>query len=392
MVLRNLYHPDFNEPVDVTIHQQRIANVVSARKDNEQRSIHFDNAMLFPGLINSHDHLDFNLFPNLGNPTYSNYREWAGFIHQHYKQEIQEVLSVPKSLRTQWGIYKNLLCGVTTVINHGDPLLIEDALINVVQPAKNLHSVGFEKGWKLKLNHPLKWKHPYVIHIGEGIDDTAYREINQLLNWNLLNKKLIGVHGISMTGEQASRFSALVWCPVSNYYMFGTTANIRDLKYHTEILFGTDSTLTAHWNIWEHLRAARSMKKLNDSELFDALTLKAAGMWKLDCGNLVAGRVADIVVAERKTLDDFYSNFYTLAPEDILLVICGGQIRLFDESLLHQTNQFIVLSNFSIININGKVKYVAGNLPALLNQISSYYPNVTFPVTAVQPLHHDQSC
>ncbi|HEY1165598.1 MAG TPA: hypothetical protein VGE90_10535, partial [Chitinophaga sp.] len=29
--------------------------------------LHFDNCIAFPGLINSHDHLDFDLFPQLGN-------------------------------------------------------------------------------------------------------------------------------------------------------------------------------------------------------------------------------------------------------------------------------------------------------------------------------------
>jgi cytosine/adenosine deaminase-related metal-dependent hydrolase len=392
MILGNLCHRDFKEPVDVIIHEQEIAKVVPAGKANEQPQIYFDNAIVFPGLINSHDHLDFNLFPNLGNRTYGNYREWAGFIHQHYQKEINEVLSIPKYLRTQCGIYKNLLCGVTTVVNHGDPLMVGDAPINVVQPVNNLHSVGFEKQWKLKLNHPLRRKHPYVIHIGEGVDAVAYREINQLLNWNLLNKKLIGVHGLSMTAQQASSFSALVWCPVSNQYMFNATANIHELKHHTPILFGTDSTLTAHWNIWEHLKAARATAQLQDEELFDALTIIAAKIWKLNCGNIAASSVADLVVAHRKTAGSFYSNFYALEPEDILLVICKGQIRLFDESLLDQLNQFILPEDFSAININSKVKYVVGNLPALLNQVASYHQNVSFPVTAAQPLYHDQSC
>lgn len=392
MILGNLCHRDFEEPVDVIIHEQAIAKVVPAGKPDEQSGVNFDNAIVFPGLINSHDHLDFNLFPNLGNRTYANYTEWARFIHQHYQKEISDVLSIPKYLRAQWGIYKNLLCGVTTVVNHGDPLLIEDALINVVQPVNNLHSVGFEKHWKLKLNYPLRRKQPYVIHIGEGVDDLAYREISQLLSWNLLKKKLIAVHGVSMTPEQASRFSALVWCPVSNQYMFNAMANIHELKHQTSILFGTDSTLTAHWNIWEHLRAARATAQLQDSELFQSLTTTAARIWKLNCGNIAAGSFADLVVARRKTTGSFYSNFYALEPEDIFLVIWKGQIRLFDENLLDQLSRFILPEDFSAIHVKGKMKYVAGDLPALLNKVSSYHQNVNFPITADQPLYHDQSC
>src|SRR5437868_3648299 len=81
--------------------------------------------LAFPGLINSHDHLDFNLFPPLGNRKYNNYVEWGEDIHAQNKQEIAAVLKIPQSLRTQWGVYKNLLNGITTVVNHGQQLQVD---------------------------------------------------------------------------------------------------------------------------------------------------------------------------------------------------------------------------------------------------------------------------
>src|ERR1700744_537954 len=78
-------------------------------------SIELDGAIAFPGLINSHDHLDFNLFPSLKNRAYSNYTEWGKDIHEQNKGIINAVLKIPKALRVQWGVYKNLLSGVTTV-------------------------------------------------------------------------------------------------------------------------------------------------------------------------------------------------------------------------------------------------------------------------------------
>src|SRR5690348_8169186 len=61
----------------------------------------FDDALVFPGLINSHDHLDFNLFPQLGNRLYDSYTEWGKHIHFHHKTEINQVLQVPLELREQ---------------------------------------------------------------------------------------------------------------------------------------------------------------------------------------------------------------------------------------------------------------------------------------------------
>ena len=67
------------------------------------------------------------------------------------KQTINAVLKIPKHLRTQWGLYKNLLNGVTTVINHGERLNITDALITVLQENYSLHSIQFEKNWRIKI-------------------------------------------------------------------------------------------------------------------------------------------------------------------------------------------------------------------------------------------------
>jgi hypothetical protein len=86
---------------------------------SDETVINFDDAIAFPGLINSHDHLDFNLFPSLGEKLYQNYTEWGKQIHQDYSNEIAAILKIPTSLRERWGIYKNLICGVTTVVNHG---------------------------------------------------------------------------------------------------------------------------------------------------------------------------------------------------------------------------------------------------------------------------------
>jgi cytosine/adenosine deaminase-related metal-dependent hydrolase len=143
MILNNVTTIGGTSPANVQI---RNGKMVSAGKDLAAGALQltFDNALAFPGLINAHDHLDFNLFPSLGNKTYNNYTEWGGFLHKSYKKEIDAVLKVPLDLRVRWGMFKNLLCGVTTVINHGEWLNIKDPVINVEQ-GKCLHSVHFEK-------------------------------------------------------------------------------------------------------------------------------------------------------------------------------------------------------------------------------------------------------
>ncbi len=355
----------------------------SEEEYEKMHSIFFNNAIAFPGLINSHDHLDFNLFPSLKNKIYNNYTEWGKDIHQNNKNEITKVLSVPKQVRTQFGIYKNLLNGFTTVVNHGEHLKIENDLVNVFQKTYCMHSVGFEKRWRWKLNNPLKNKWPVAMHIGEGKDEVSHDEISKLIQWNIFRKKIVGIHGVAMDYEQAAYFHALVWCPASNYFLLNKTAAIDFLKDKTNILFGSDSTLTSGWNIWEQIRLARKEKMLTDEELFDTLVSKPATVWGLGkIGEIKNEYYADIVIAKKKDRLNDYDAFFLLNPEDILMVIYGGNIQLFDGEIKNQLEKSnIDFRNFSKISLNGREKYVKGNLPELINEVKKYYSEAALPIS-----------
>jgi len=382
MILQNVKMIGNDEPVNIQINNGTIASIYSAsHKKKAGNSLTFDNAQIFPGLINSHDHLDFNLFPQLGDKTYHNYTEWGNHIHENYKEEIARVLNIPVMLRAQWGVFKNLLCGVTTVVNHGEPSGIDNEPITVFEKTQCIHSVGFEKNWTAKLNNPFKWNLPVNIHVGEGTDKISEQEIDWLIKWNLLHRKLIGTHGVAMTESQAKKFKALIWCPESNYFLLNATAPIDLLSKHTSILFGTDSTLTGNWNIWDHLQLARKTKLLTDEQLYATLNINPSKTWQLNTGEIAIGKNADLIITKQQNGKHGLDTFFATTPEDILLVMHNGNIRLFDESLKMQTEHS---DSFSKIYMNGAGKYVQGDLPALIQEIEGFYPAVQFPVTIKQ--------
>lgn len=379
MLLTNLRSIQHQDMVNISIEGNMISAVTASSKNENAESISFEQATVFPGLINSHDHLDFNCFPMLGNRQYRNYTIWGKHIHTAYKKEINEVLRVPENLRVLWGMYKNLLAGVTTVVNHGAVLKIKDPLINIIQDVQNLHSVSYQKQWKWKLNNPFRKNETCVIHVGEGVDDKSSAEIDALLKWNLLNRKLVGIHAVAMNKVQAEKFNAIVWCPGSNDFLLGNTADIKNLKAATAVIFGTDSTLTGHWNIWEHLRLARTKKMVTDEELFSMVTTTAAKTWKLNNGLISAGKDADIVIA--RTAGSRWDDLYNIDPASILMVIQQGKIRLFDKELLHELDRKgFDLRPFNPVGLHGAEKYVEGKLPALMETIRQYYPGAAFPL------------
>jgi cytosine/adenosine deaminase-related metal-dependent hydrolase len=351
-----------------------------AVSSSQENIIEFENAIAFPGLINSHDHLDFNLFPQLGNRIYNNYVEWGDDIHEKDKATINSILTIPKKLRIQWGVYKNLLNGVTTVVNHGEKLDIPNNIITVFQNSYSLHSVKLERGWKYQLNSPFAKKYPFSIHVGEGTDIDSHDEIDEVIKWNVLKRKIVGIHGVAMDERQAISFHALVWCPDSNFFLLGTTAAVNKLKTATNILFGTDSTVSANWNIWQQLRTARATKLLTDTELINTISTTPAAIWKLNnTGTIKESNYADIVIAKEKTNTDTTDAFFAVNPEDILLVLHKGYIAFFDESLLPQLKN-ISVGNYSKIFINKTPKYIIGDLPSLIKEIKKYNRNSFFPI------------
>jgi len=388
MWLNNLRFPGEEPARDILVEGMAIVDSRASSEGGDD-GLSFDGALVFPGLINSHDHLDFNLFPALANGVYADYRDWGRDIHTINKSTIDAVLQIPQPLRVLWGVYKNLLNGFTTVVNHGVRLNVPLGLVTVFQDCHNLHSVGFERNWRWKLNRPLRDHHPFVLHTGEGTDGRSEREIDQLLRWNLFRRPLIGVHGVAMTEEQAAAFRALVWCPASNYSLLNRTAPIAKLKRRVPIVFGTDSTLTAGWNSWAQIRQARNEGAMTDAELLATLTTAPAAVWRLaNRGELAKGSRADLVIARPKggTAGSAYDAgtqsgmdaFFGLDPEDLLLVLHEGRILLFDVSI----RDMLMEAGMGDLDFDftrcGR-KYIVGDVPGLMAEIKDYYPAARFP-------------
>ncbi|HEV7780204.1 MAG TPA: hypothetical protein VGO58_03010 [Chitinophagaceae bacterium] len=366
MVLHDVMFHEGDETQHLLVRNGIIESVSSDRgtlnKETCKR-LEFDGAIFLPGFVNSHDHLDFNCYPQLGNRIYSNYTGWGPDIQSTHAATIKEVQSIPLALRIQWGLYKNLFNGFTTVVNHGAKLDIPDKLIDVIQECSSLHSPAFEKNWKWKLNNPFNRKGPVIMHMGEGTDKAASDEIDEVIHANKTWRKIVAVHGVAMKEEQAEKLAGLVWCPASNYFLLNKTAPVDKLKKKTTVVFGTDSTLTAAWNCREHFQLAMKDNMITEKELLAMLAGKPAGLWKIK----EAGTKANLLVVKKNT------SIFNLGPEDILLVMQNGQIRLIDEMIGYKPE------GFTRVHLNDTIKYVQGDPAGLAKDIKQFYPELLTP-------------
>jgi hypothetical protein len=332
--------------------------------------------LAFPGLTNAHDHLEFNNFPLLGRRHYRDYKEWGTDIHQHFSEEINHILKIPVELRIGWGIVKNLLNGVTCVVHHGGYHdFIKQTGYPVVLRYQYLHSIGLDKRWKMKLNLP--WFHKdLMIHIGEGVTVEISKEIDDLIEWNWMRRKLIGIHAIPITADQARHFKAIVWCPDSNLFLYGKSPQIDKIREQTTVLFGTDSAVSASSNLWEQLRIARSLGMLSDEELFDAMTVNSQKAFHLT----PADSSGNWVIARRKH-QDIWESFYNLNPEDILLVSIKNEIVLADAIY----EDCIAKDQFRAIQVNSTTKRLPTQWAEVINQLEKAGISIPLNIASIYP-------
>ncbi|MDE1150340.1 MAG: hypothetical protein PW843_27650 [Azospirillaceae bacterium] len=273
------------------------------------------DCIAFPGLVNSHDHLAFSCYPPMGDPPYDDFLGWSRDV-QADRALVTRIEAIPAPLRLQVGLLKNLLWGVTAVADHGGAAI--DGPIRVLAPYQDLHSPELAAPWRW-----LAGLGPAVAHLAEGVTADSRRRALAFLKGNLLHRAVAGVHGVSLEGDDFRHLAALVWCPASNLFLFGRTADAATALRHTRLLFGTDATISAPGTLWDHLRQARG--RVADADLFASLTSHAARFWR--------HRAPDDLVIARRAADHPWDAFYALRPADILLVVRAGQPMLVDDRL-----------------------------------------------------------
>ena len=120
----------------------------------------------------------------------------------------------------------------------------------------------------------------------------------------------------------------LVWCPSTNLYLLGETAEVQDWFAMGKLSLGSDSLLTADGDLLDELRAAYATRQLASEELFHCVTDHAAKLLGLsEVGDLKGGMKAD-VLALYKTSDDPYLMLLQAQRGDIAWVMREGNIVL----------------------------------------------------------------
>lgn len=295
----------------------------------------FKNHFLYPGLINAHDHLEMNLYPLMGKPPYQNYTEWAKDIYKPKESPVKEIESVAIEDRLLWGGIKNLISGVTTVIHHNPwhRVLSKKKFPVRVLETTWAHSLAFEKDVQRKFSEGIK---PFVIHAAEGIDELAQKEIPTLNEMGLLKQNTVLIHAVGLN-ETATKLidqrkSSVIWCPSSNFFLFGRTLPLKDIKDKVKMALGSDSTMTGPATLLDEMRMAGTSGLALQQDIYEMVTSMPAQIFQAEAPEIKIGKTADFWISPIIE-KDYVQNIFDIHSKDIDGVFVNGELRYGDSEL-----------------------------------------------------------
>jgi hypothetical protein len=332
--------------------------------------------LIFPGLINAHEHLHVNTVPPLktGAPFPNSYA-WIAAFQAHFQEPaVIAALQVPKALRLRHGALKNLLAGTTFVVHH-DPW--HPALDATNFPVALLRDYG----WSYALGWPgygppaqqsfaaTPADRPWLIHLAEGTDAIAQAELAQLDQLGCLAANSVLVHGVGLREQDVDRViasdAAVVWCPTSNRSLLGRSLDPRRLCAAGRLALGSDSRLSGARDLLDEMRGIAVRGELSPAQLLGLVTTQAARILRQPTrGSLAPGMPADLVIVEDRGGEA--RSLVGIERSQIRAVVRDGVPRIADPDF---AEWFAATGMEAVpVMLDGKPKLLAGPLaePALL--------------------------
>lgn len=318
---------------------------------------------IYPGLIELHNHLGYNMLPLWEVPQrYSNRNVWRNDF-THYLPEVgwpATVLGKNTDLDYQRAIVRYVECrslfgGVTTAQGlSGNGEYYKGLVRNVEAPLDtawpkaegqtlDYRSQEIEATLLPKLQQPR----PFFYHLSEGTDDDALQRFLDLncgaKGW-AINGNLIPIHCVALRPEHLQRLAAaagMVWSPLSNFLLYGQTADVATAKkLGIPIALGSDWAPSGSKNLLGELKVARIVSDelaalFSDEELVRIVTTVPAKMlgWDRYLGSIEAGKRADLLVLA-DTVEHPYSQLINAHENQITVVVIDGRPRIGRQGLL----------------------------------------------------------
>jgi 5-methylthioadenosine/S-adenosylhomocysteine deaminase len=316
--------------------------------------------LIYPGLMDLHNHLLYNSLPLWTEPTRT--RPWEShtqWVKESEAPSYRSKVSVPARLLGAAAgrallryVETRALVGGTTCIQ-GNPkggTPRDGELVRNIDSERLATNQDFIRVRTIvadtldDLDDIIKavgQGRGFIYHAAEGTDPTLRDEFGLLGKAKLVRKQLMMIHGSALIPADfqllADGDATLVWSPFSNLWLYGATADITAAKAAgVRICLGSDWAPSGTRNVLWELKVADLWNQaqpaavFSDEELVRLVTANPgqalSGVWPHPVGRLEPTALGDLVVVARRHPDP-YRNLIQATETDVRLVVVGGNAR-----------------------------------------------------------------
>jgi 5-methylthioadenosine/S-adenosylhomocysteine deaminase len=361
-----------------------VASVCDARPEAAQVVRIDTNGVIAPGLIDTHNHVLFDVFDGddwLPSKLYTNHNQWTSEPKYAAMLDVKQCLvndpqgkpawcantpygTPAGSLRCEmdkWGELKGLIAGTTSMVGlPGTSSSCFGSLTRSIDVIQN--GLSFDKVHTSATFPPSKATadsdcngfaqgtvDAFLIHCGEGTDATSLNEFATLGTASttpgcLYAPQTTITHGVAFGATEfqtmASKGMKLTWSPASNVALYGTTTNIpAALDAGVTIALAPDWSMGGSQNLLDEMRFANqwddaNWNRLDAAAIVKMTTTNAASVLGLSAimGQLKAGYLADLFVVSGDRSKP-YDAILAATPKTVRLAMIGGEILYGDADL-----------------------------------------------------------
>ena len=318
--------------------------------------------VIYPGLIDMHNHPAYNILPlwpvpekyetRYQWPSDNSYKEMIRGRHD-YMWEVKkektyigiyaEVKSMAGGATSMQGLPSNKIYGNYMVRNLELKNFGEDKIgANVMKMSRSSQNFG-------STNENLESKlDGWFYHLAEGTRPGLKQELYDLRDFGFNLEPVIGIHCVALDSMDFvlmdSAGMKAVWSPLSNLLLYGATAKMDKAKQAGVLIgLGADWSPSGSKNILWELKVAALWNRSHYNDIFSPeelirmVTSNAAKILKWDdkVGSIRNGMVADILFTTQKH-EDPYINLLLCTEEDVKLVIIGREPYYGDKLLMKE--------------------------------------------------------
>lgn len=349
----------------VVVANEKISAIVDTKDQIDKSITHVveTNGIISPGLIDLHNHVAYNYIPlwNSGKRFGDRY-QWAriGAYDTAVKDPYNDVKNAKHQCSAvKYGEFRALVGGTTTIQGSIDSDCTRSWVRNVEfenfcedtirQDVLSVTALKAADAQELNAQFTSGKTKAFLVHLAEGIDDTANDEFETLRKLDLLKPQVVGIHSTGLNEAQIKEMGQIgmkiVWSPLSNMILYGQTTKIpAALAAGVKVALAPDWTPSGSANLLGELKMADRVNKtqfnglITDQQLFEMATKNPSEIVSLNdkIGTIEVGKYADLMVLNGDTKNP-YRAVIDAEPSDVTLTTIGGQVFYGDASLVNET-------------------------------------------------------